>query len=643
MPCGLRRRIGSAAGALATACALVGGLPVGAVAEQASQPGAPAAARLDAGGFHSCAVPLDGGVRCWGYGASGQLGYGNPATIGDDETPASAGAVNLGPGRTATAIATGDVHTCALLDDATVRCWGYGGDGRLGYGNTNDVADPSGVGAVYLGAGRTATAITAGAAHTCAILDDGSVRCWGYGGGGLPMDGRLGYGNTDNVGDDETPGSVGPVSLGQGRRAVAISAGGSHTCALLDDGSVRCWGRNSRGQLGYGNTRTVGDTPTNTPEQTGAVRLGAHTAVAISAGRDHTCVLLDDHSVRCWGFGLNGQLGYGNTNNVGDTPGTTPDRMAPVNLGTGRTAVAISAGDAHTCAVLDRGAVRCWGLAKGGRLGYGNTDSVGDDEAPGSVGPVDLGSGRTAVAISAGSEHTCARLDDGHVRCWGDGANGRLGYCRTTTIGDDETPGSAGPVNLQPGDGGAGCGSSPVSSRPPPELGTAARARALRICLRRVSRRAVASRRHARRLFPSARATALTRIARRAAGEQRRCRRRYGRTPGRVDTLEAIAIGPHGIRLAFRTAGTDHAKPPAAQSYLIRQSIRPIRTRRDFRAAHTLCHGRCAFYVTTVGATVTQTVTDLRRGRTYYYAIAARDNVSGRIGPRSRTVHARTL
>jgi len=119
-----------------------------------------------------------------------------------------------------------------------------------------------------------------------------------------------------------------------------------------------------------------------------------------------------------------------------------------VDLGSGRTARAITAADEHTCALLDNGRVRCWGFGNSGRLGYGTTNDIGDDETPGSVGPVDLGSGRTARAITAGGAHTCALLDNGAVRCWGWGDSGRLGYGNTNTIGDDETPGTVGPVDL---------------------------------------------------------------------------------------------------------------------------------------------------------------------------------------------------
>ena len=401
------------------------------------------AGRIDAGFLHSCAIVDDDTVRCWGHGGHGGLGYGNTNDIGDDETPGSAGPVDLGTGRTAKAVGTGRQHTCAILDDDGVRCWGAGNNGRLGYGNTNVIGDdevPGSVGPVDLGAGRTAGAITAAADHTCAILDDDTVRCWGSGDFG-----QLGYATGAAIGDDETPGSVGPVDIGAGRTAKAITAADLHTCAVLDDGSVRCWGYGANGRLGYGHGYTVGDD--ETPGTVAPVDLGVgRTAKAVSAGGHHTCAVLDDGSVRCWGHGNNGRLGYGNTNDIGDDE--TPGTVGPVDLGVGHTANAVSAGEHHTCALLDDGSVRCWGYANSGRLGYGNANDIGDDETPGTVGPVDLGAGRTAKAIAAGNDHTCAILDDDTVRCWGGGTFGRLGYGNTNDIGDDETPDSAGPVDF---------------------------------------------------------------------------------------------------------------------------------------------------------------------------------------------------
>ena len=171
--------------------------------------------------------------------------------------------------RLAGRIDAGNFHTCAIGDDDTVRCWGSGHLGQLGYGNTNDIGDdetPGTVVQVDLGAGRTAKDIAAGDFHTCASFDDGSVRCWGFG-----RDGRLGDANTDWIGNDELPGAIGPVDIGT-RRKTAITAGGYHTCAVLDNGRVRCWGSNGTGQLGYGNVITVGDT--ETPRAMGPVVPG---------------------------------------------------------------------------------------------------------------------------------------------------------------------------------------------------------------------------------------------------------------------------------------------------------------------------------------------------------------------------------
>ena len=590
-------------------------------------------------------------MRCWGFGREGPLGYGNTATIGDDETPGSVAPVDLGLGRSAAAIAAGDFHTCALLDDGSVRCWGFAGNGRLGYGDLVRIGDnetPGSVGPVDLGS--TARAITAGGSHTCALLVGGKVRCWGFGSHGQLGNARPGAGGPpEDIGDDEPPASAGPVELGTGRTAVAITAGDLHTCALLDDGSVRCWGLGTSGQLGYGNTSNIGDD--ETPGSAGPVDLGgSRKAVALSAGSAQTCAVLDDGSVRCWGFGRNGRLGYGNRATIGDDE--TPGSAGPVNLGLGRTAVAIGVGEGHTCALLDDRHVRCWGVATSGQLGYANTADVGDDEAPGTVGPVDLGAGRGATAISLGARHTCARLDDGGVRCWGYGGNGRLGYCGERNIGDDEPPGAVGPVVLAaPAAGASPCIGWPGARRrstqargslDPLEV-EAARGRRLRGCLARLARHARTEGRRVRRLA-GGRRVRLRRHARRHKRQLlRRCLTRHGRTPGRVTGLEAHAISTTKIVLSFDAPGSEGSRPPAARSYLVKQSRRPIRSSRGFRRAQALCRGTCRFPTTTrVGGQVTLSVRDLLPRTTYYYAVAARDNVSRRLGQRSSTVRVRT-
>ena len=432
-------------------------LPAARGEEAASQQLAFEHGLIDAGNLHTCAVLTTGRMRCWGAGISGRLGYASTASVGDNETPASAGPVDLGSDRTATSISAGGSHTCALLDSAQVRCWGEGLAGQLGYSSTASIGDnetPASAGPVDLGADRTATSISAGGSHTCAVLDTGRVSCWGNGG-----DGRLGYANTNTIGNNEAPASAGPVDLGAGRTARAISAGNAHTCALLDAGDVRCWGYGDLGRLGYASTENIGDN--ETPASAGTVDVGAgRTARAISAGGSHTCALLDSAQVRCWGDGSAGQLGYGNTDHVGDDE--TPASAGTVDLGAGRTALAIAAGSSHTCALLDDGDVRCWGDGAIGQLGYSGTGDIGDNETPGSAGPVDLGAERTAQAITAGTSHTCALLDSGQMRCWGQGIFGQLGYASTANIGDNETPAAAGPVDL------AGLVTEPVPPPPPP-------------------------------------------------------------------------------------------------------------------------------------------------------------------------------
>jgi len=175
--------------------------------------------------------------------------------------------------------------------------------------------------------------------------------------------------------------------------AVAITAGSSHTCAVLADGTVRCWGDNWGFQLGDG-TRISSSVP--------VAVTGISSAVAIAAGANHTCALLADGAIRCWGAGGYGQLGDGTWRGSSTVP-------VPV---TGiSTAVAIAAGWFHTCAVLADGAVRCWGSNDhgSGQLGDGTTAS--------SNVPVPVTGISTTVAVAAGVHHTCAVLADGAVRC----------------------------------------------------------------------------------------------------------------------------------------------------------------------------------------------------------------------------------
>ena len=173
--------------------------------------------------------------------------------------------------------------------------------------------------------------------------------------------GQLGIGSNSNT---NTPTSIN--SLGTGRTAVSLATAFSTVCALLDDGSVKCWGRDNFGQLGDGS----GSASTNSPPSSSINLETNRTAKAITGGEFHFCAILDDDSIKCWGRGVEGQLGSGGT---GGTYNSYVPSKATGSLGTGRYAVAIDAGYDHTCALLDNGDVNCWGSDAQGQLGNGAT------------------------------------------------------------------------------------------------------------------------------------------------------------------------------------------------------------------------------------------------------------------------------
>ena len=384
------------------------------------------------GASTTCIVNLSGEAKCWGRNDYGQLGRGDLVDIGDDETPADIAFVALGDA--AVQVLTNGEQSFALLEDGTVRAWGINDDGELGLQHSESIGDDEVPGAAAVATdvelGGPATRLAVGGDFACALMNNGTVRCWG-----ANDFGQLGRRSTETIGDDEAP-AVG-ASISFGEPAVDVVAGRRHACALVEGGSVRCWGRGEQGQLGYGDTHDVGDD--EFPVVAGTVALGGP-AEQIVAGGWHTCARLVGGDVRCWGRGANGQLGYGSIKNVGDDE--PPVAWAPVSLG--GPAVSLAAGAEHTCAVLHEGAVRCWGGGERGQLGYGNTHAIGDDETPTTVAAIHLG-GDHAIAVFAGplAQSTCVLLDDESLRCWGANDFGQLGYGHVFEVGDDvaERPG----------------------------------------------------------------------------------------------------------------------------------------------------------------------------------------------------------
>ena len=394
-----------------------------------------------AGEAHTCVLIEGGRVRCWGVGDSGRLGYENKDSIGDDETPASAGDVPLPEGRVVELTAGFD-FTCARYDDGAVRCWGSNSDGQLGLASSQGsftAADLADVEPIELGG--PAEAIAAGEDHVCARLASGEVRCWGLG-----NEGRLGLGNSDKVGDNETPASRPALFFGQGLSVLQLAVGGKHGCVLTDDLALRCWGRGWQGQLGYGSGDNVGDN--EVPAEAGAVSVipeGMSAAVdQLALFASGTCVRLSSGEARCWGrrtFGTLGQdVGF---DDYGNDPDELPSALSAIEFGA--SVVSIHAGSMHMCAVLDGGALRCWGRGSQGELGDPNALDFGPSMTPLDVADVALPADVLRVAL--GGFHSCALVEGGELYCWGFNGSGRLGLATTEGIvGDDEAVTAFGPV-----------------------------------------------------------------------------------------------------------------------------------------------------------------------------------------------------
>ena len=388
--------------------------------------------QISAGGGHSCLLTSTGAVKCWGQNRNGQLGNGTTVYSG---TPVDVNGLNTG----VQAVAAGADHTCALVNDGSVRCWGRNYFGQLGNGTTSDSVLPvtvnglSGVSAIAVGANHACAiaagglkcwgqnnegqlgnstwvdsglptgvsslssgvlSVTLGSVHTCAVTIS-VVQCWGRN-----LEGQLGDGGTIS--------SSVPVSVtGLGSEVTTIRAGGYHTCIVTTSGGMKCWGSNHYHQLGIGSSDDG-----HIPSSVSSLTSGVH---AIALGKFHTCAATDS-GVKCWGFNGTGQLGNGSTADS-DLPADVSGLSGNISL--------ITAGDGHTCAATDAGIVSCWGRNAFGELGNGTIAS--------SRSPVNVSGLTSVVAVASNYLHTCALTSegglggDGGMKCWGNNDYGGLG------------------------------------------------------------------------------------------------------------------------------------------------------------------------------------------------------------------------
>lgn len=352
--------------------------------------------RLVAGMAHMCALSDAGAVRCWGEDETkaGVLGYGSTQSLGD--APGEMPPPDVALGGMVLQIAAGHYHTCALLVGGSVRCWGSGSVGALGYGNLKNVGDePGEMPPPDVDVGGEVTQIAAGEAGTCALLKSGAVRCWGA---HFP----------EAIGDE--PGEMPPPDIAVTGKVAQIHADRDRACVLRENGSVACW---------------------HTDFAATEVAFGGF-VVELSG---NVCGRLAGGALRCIGYNDFGQKGLPDDFYIGDA-------IAAGDVPVGASIRRVAPGDYHTCAVLSDGRVRCWGLNSAGQLGYGHTSDLGLN--PGDLPTPDVAVGASAVDVATAAAHSCVTLVGGKLRCWGIGR--RLGLGAAENVGDE--PGEMPPPDV---------------------------------------------------------------------------------------------------------------------------------------------------------------------------------------------------
>ena len=352
-------------------------------------------ASLALGDGFSCALLGDGHVDCWGGNWTGQVGDG---TYTGRAVPTPV--VGLAGVKQ---IAVGEFHACALMPDTTVMCWGHNDSGQLGDGSFDPHSEPRPVASGFdTAAGRAlptpltgVVGLTGGSRHTCAVMADGGIRCWGSN-----QFKQLGD-NVDTT-DHTTPFTMTlPVAM---MGATAVTAGDVHTCAIDKNSKAWCWGSNNDGQLGVKDA-----VPMLTAVPTAVVGLDGQVIDQLVTVDSFTCAHATSNQVWCWGFNSDGELGKDKDYSFDYT---TPQLIQ--NLAFKK----IATGSVHACGLTTGGLVLCWG---GNYLGQTSTEVYEGLALKTQVNVTG------AIDIAVGGGHSCAILGDKTVQCWGDGREGELG------------------------------------------------------------------------------------------------------------------------------------------------------------------------------------------------------------------------
>jgi alpha-tubulin suppressor-like RCC1 family protein len=327
----------------------------------------------------SCVSTTTGQLRCWGWNYSLQTGTNG----GNVPTP-----VTLGWASAVSQVAAADYHACALLTSGAVKCWGDQYQGRLGNNVTFGpyIAEPQDV--VGLGAGSGVVQISANYDHSCAVLNTGVVKCWGYNG-------------TQQLGQSHSMQASGvPVSPSGITDAVSVTTGRYHSCAVRRNGKGVCWGYQYQGRLGNGSA-------SNDYALNSEVAMSSNLA-SIAASDRHSCAVTTDGALYCWGYNYDGAVGV----NQQYVEFSTPQQIFPSGV------AAVATGDRYTCAAKTDGTVWCWGH---------NFDNAAGVSTYGTLLTPRQTSLTDVVRLDAGNRHNCAVLQTGSLRCWGSNISYALG------------------------------------------------------------------------------------------------------------------------------------------------------------------------------------------------------------------------
>lgn len=414
----------------------------------------------------NCMLFEDGKVKCWGDNLYGQLGLEDQINrgVGTSSTelydPASENPhllVNLGDGKTAIDLYAGpSEHFCAKLSDTELKCWGRNDVGQLGLDDRNNRGDSLGemgnaLGSYTTPAGFDIVNVAIGQAHTCVHIYNDTltgvsaqqIYCFGDGA-------SIGSEQSNSLGDDGGEmAALQALRLGSSFEIQRLFTAGTSTCVASTENKIRCFGRNEFGQLGTGNTQTIGDGIFEMNNDLADLRLPSHTTInEVVSTSMNTCVVLDDKKIACIGSNAHGFINSSKGIDLGTDPGNSGAALAALPLGNEK-AIQVSVGYNHACAVFENRKIKCWGKNEYGQLGYENTrDLVDLSKETTEIPFVDLGDFVFAESVHAGKHFTCAVVYLAYVytgseppphriKCWGRNHYGQLGQGHTNSIGDN--------------------------------------------------------------------------------------------------------------------------------------------------------------------------------------------------------------